>query len=121
MSEIDPNIDFNWGNGSPGPLISHNTFSVRWTGYIEPLYSQTYRFYTITDDGVRLWVNNQLLIDNWQKQPATEESGTIYLAAGQKYSLRMEYFQAYGQAVARLGWSSQSQNKQTIPETQLYH
>jgi len=54
-----------------------DTFSVRWTGYVVPNYSQAHTFYARTDDGVRVWVNNVQIIDNWRVQAATERFGTI--------------------------------------------
>src|SRR5262245_52618675 len=65
LTRVDPTINFNWGTGSPASAIGSDTFSVRWTGRVSPRYSETYRFYTTSDDGVRLWVNGQLVIDNW--------------------------------------------------------
>lgn len=120
LTRVDPTIDFNWGTGSPTSSMGVDTFSVRWTGQIEPLFSQTYTFYTETDDGVRLWVNNVLVIDRWIDQAPTEWSGTIALSAGQRYDLRMEYYENGGGAVARLRWSSSSQPKEIVPSTQLY-
>jgi len=57
-------VNFDWGGGTPDSSLGVDTFTTRWTGKVEPQYSQTYTFYTQTDDGVRLWVNGQLLIDN---------------------------------------------------------
>src|SRR6185436_18128129 len=59
VSRVDPTIDFVWGTGSPAAGIAADTFSARWTGEIMPQFSQTYTFYTVSDDGVRLWVNGQ--------------------------------------------------------------
>ena len=83
VARVDGTVNFNWGLGSPDSLIGADTFSARWTGQVEPLYSQTYTFYTATDDGVRLWVNGVLLIDKWVDQGGTEWSGSIALTAGQ--------------------------------------
>jgi hypothetical protein len=96
-----------------------DTFSVRWTGFVTPKYSQTYTFYTVSDDGVRLWVDGKLVIDNWTEHGETEDSGTISLQAGGSYSVKMEYFESGGDAVAKLLWSSSSQAKQVIPSVQL--
>src|SRR5207237_6763807 len=63
LTRTDQNINFNWGTGSPAPGIDPDTFSVRWIGKISVPTTGRYTFYTTTDDGVRLWVNNQLLID----------------------------------------------------------
>ena len=56
-----------------------------------PPYSQTYTFYTLTDDGVRLWVNGQLLVDKWIDQGPTDCSGQIALTAGQRYDVLMQF------------------------------
>src|SRR3990167_4668347 len=120
FSRIDPTINFNWGSGSPDPVISGNTFSARWTGKILPQFSETYTFYARTDDGVRLWVEDQLIIDNWNKQTITEKSGTIELLEGVKYDIKMEYFEDRKQAVSQLHFSSASTPKQIIPSTSLF-
>jgi hypothetical protein len=75
----------------------------------------------VADDGVRLWVNNTLLIDDWNEHPAAERTGTIALLAGKKYSIKLEYFENLQQASVKLMWSSASQAKEIIPVSQLYH
>jgi len=120
LTRVDATVDFDFGTGSPDASISADTFTARWTGKVQPFYSQTYTFYTRTDDGVRLWVNGQLVINSWINQAATESSGTIALTANQKYDIMMEYFENTGAAVAQLSWSSLGQAKQIIPQTQLY-
>jgi glucose/arabinose dehydrogenase len=120
ITRIDPTVNFNWGNGSPDTSIGVETFSAVWSGQVQPLYSETYTFSTTTDDGVRLFVNNQLVIDNYRDQAPTERSGTITLQAGQKYDIRMEYYENRGGAVAQLSWASATQTKQIIPQSQLY-
>ena len=116
LQRIDATVDFDWGTGSPDSSISVDDFTVRWTGAVQPQFSQTYTFYTKTDDGVRLWVNGQLLIDEWVDQGATEWSATIALNAGQKYSITMEYYENGGGASAQLSWSSPSLAKSVIPQ-----
>ncbi|WP_297860039.1 NPCBM/NEW2 domain-containing protein [Meiothermus sp.] len=120
FTRTDATINFNWGTGSPDPRIGPDTFSVRWTGQLEARFSETYTFITRTDDGVRLWVNNQLLIDRWVNQSPTERSGTITLVAGQRYTVRMEYYESGVGAVAQLFWSSPSQPREIIPQRYLY-
>jgi hypothetical protein len=119
-TRTDATINFNWGSGAPHPSIAPDTFSVRWTGQVEPLFSGTYRFYTVSDDGVRLWVNGTRIINNWTNHGPTENSATISLVANQKYSIVMEHYDNTGGAVATLSWSSSSQAKQIIPQSQLY-
>ncbi len=97
VSRVDATIDFNWGNqGSPAPGIQGSNWGATWQGTVTANYSEDYTFYATADDGVRLWVNGQLLCDGWQGQSATEYSGTIHLEAGQSYSIRMDYFQGGG-------------------------
>ena len=68
-----------------------DAFSIRWEGLVEPRYSETYDFCTFSDDGVRLWVDGQQLIDNWTFHGVTEDYGSITLQAGQQYEVKMEY------------------------------
>lgn len=120
ITRVDPTIDFNWAKGSPDPTIEADTFSVRWTGFIVPQYTGMYWFYTITDDGVRLWVNNQLLMDKWFIQNPTEFTAKTPLTAGVKYPITMEYFENALNAVSQLRWASYDQPKQIIPQNRLF-
>jgi hypothetical protein len=120
LTRTDATVNFDWGSGSPDPGIGADTFSVRWIGQVQPRYSQTYTFYTRTDDGVRLWVNGVLLIDKWVDQSSFEWSGALALSAGQAYDIQMDYYENGGSATAQLNWSSASQTKEIIPQTQLY-
>jgi glucose/arabinose dehydrogenase len=119
LTRVDATVDFRWEEGSPAPNLDKDTFSVRWTGSVVPRYSQTYTFYTHSNDGVRLWVDAKLLIDNWTTHSTTENRGTVTLQAGRAYSLKMEFFENKGLASARLHWSSPSQRKEIIPAAQL--
>jgi hypothetical protein len=120
VRRIDPTVNFDWQSDAPVAGMGADTFSVRWQGQVQPLYTETINFHVTTDDGVRLWVNNQLLVDQWVPQAATEHMGSISLQAGTRYNLRLEYFEDGGAAVAKLAWSSARQGKQIIPPTQLY-
>jgi hypothetical protein len=115
---IDNNVDFNWGSGSPIAGFPADNFSVRWTGKVTPLLSQTYTFYLNVYDGARLWVNNQLIIDDWAWDEG-EEQGSIALSAGTAYDIKLEYKEGSGAAVAQLSWSSPSQAKQRVPQNRL--
>jgi hypothetical protein len=120
VTRIDPQVNFNWGAGSPDPAIASDTFSARWTGLLKPMSSGVYTFYTVSDDGVRLWVNGHLIIDNWTDHPPTENSGTITLTAGQAYDTRLEYYERGGGATIRLSWSGPGLLKEIIPQSQLF-
>ncbi|WP_257461438.1 PQQ-dependent sugar dehydrogenase [Archangium lipolyticum] len=122
LERVDATVDFRWESGSPDPALGADTFSVRWTGSVVPQYSERYTFHTQTNDGVRLWVDGKLLIDAWTAHPTTENTGTITLQAGVAYSLRMEFYEKTGLAIARLLWSSPGQTrgkKQVIPQARL--
>ncbi|HKY29698.1 MAG TPA: PA14 domain-containing protein, partial [Pyrinomonadaceae bacterium] len=120
VTRTDATVNFDWAGGTPDPVIGVDTFTTRWQGKVEPQYSQTYTFYTLTDDGVRLWINGQLVIDKWLDQGPTEWSGSIALTAGQRYDVVMEFYENGGGATAKLSWSSASQPKQIIPQSRLY-
>jgi hypothetical protein len=120
LTRVDPTVNFNWGSGSPDASIGVDTFSVRWTGQVMPQFSQTYTFYTTSDDGIRLRVNGQLVVDNFTDHGPTENSGTIALSAGQRYDIQLDYYENGGGATATLSWSSPSQTKQVIPASRLF-
>lgn len=120
LTRTDPTVNFSWGSGSPDPSIPVDHFSARWSGQVQAQFTQTYTFYTESDDGVRLWVNGAQVINNWTDHAPTENSATIALVAGQKYDIKMEYYENGGGALAQLLWSSPSTTKQGIPTSQLY-
>jgi N-acetylneuraminic acid mutarotase/glucose/arabinose dehydrogenase len=103
MTRNDPAIDFDWGAGGVLPGFPTNQFSARWTRTVT-LTSGTYRFSTLTDDGVRLWVDGVLLIDQWHPQMATEYTVDRVLPDG-SHDLKVEYFEAFGDASAHVSWA----------------
>ena len=120
LSRTDQIISFDWESGAPADSLDADSFSVRWEGKIEPRYSEKYTFYTETHGEVRLWVDNQLLIDKWDAHGGATESGIITLIAGQQYDIKMEYAETKGAAYARLSWESLNQSKEVVPSSQLY-
>jgi len=121
LTRVDPTINFNWDNVDPSTNIGPDSYVVSWTGSVVPQFNETYTFSTTTDDGVLLWVNGQLLVNEWVDQGPTTWSGSITLLAQQRYNIVMDYYQNGGGAVAQLFWSSSSTGPMTlIPETQLY-
>jgi hypothetical protein len=122
-ARIDPVVSFNWGNGSPAPNTPSDHFAVRWWGQVQPKYDQNevYTFYVRSDDGARLWVNGQLLVNSWQDQPATEWSGSISIPAGcPLLDITLEYYEHYSTASALLRWESASIVKEIVPQLNLY-
>src|SRR5665648_73950 len=121
LTRTDATVNFDWGSGDPGIPIGNDYFSVQWTGQVQPRYSENYTFTTISDDGIRLWVNGSQIINNWGDHGiTTDNSVPITLIAGQKYDIKLEFYENGGEAVAKLYWSSASQTQQFIPQTQLY-
>ncbi|MBN1560776.1 hypothetical protein JW998_11035 [candidate division KSB1 bacterium] len=89
-------------------------YSLRWTGRLTPKYTEIYTLHTITDDGVRLWVDGEKLIDDWTSHAPAENAAEIEMHAGVPVDIRMDYFQGMGGAEATLLWSSASQVKEVI-------
>ena len=121
MVRTDAIINFDWMSGSPNEeKLGNNYFSIRWTGEIEPLFTEEYTFYLLSDDGVRLYVDDQLLIDQWIPQPATETSGKISLTGQKRYKIKLEYFEDGGEATVIMYWSSNKTKREVVPKLQLY-
>lgn len=120
VNRVDPKIDFDWGSGSPHPSIGVEEFSTRWIGSVRAPVSGSYTFHTMSDDGVRLWVDGALIVENWTVHPATENSGTITLSAGQRYEFQLDFYENFGAAVARLSWTPPGGSKEIIPQQNLH-
>ncbi len=109
----DPEIDFNWKLGSPWPTVNNEQFSARWTRSAAA-NAGNYQFDVQTDDGVRLWVNGQLLIDQWHTNQAANYSAAAYHPGG-LLNLRLDYFENEGAALIKLKISASS-TAQTTPQ-----
>jgi len=115
-TRIDERIDFNWGRYKPVAELSENNFSVRWTGRLTPAESGKYTLGFTADDGARLYLDNQLLVDAWTNNPTKTVTREVSLEAGRNYELRMEYFQNNREAVAKLVWSYPRLTERMIEE-----
>jgi hypothetical protein len=121
VTRIDSSVDFNWGTGTPMAGIAAETFSIRWTGQVLADVSGTYTFRTNSDDRVRLWVNGQLLINNWNGHTATIDTASIALVAGQRYDIKLEYEDNKGAALMQLSWMTPGQGSfVSIPTANLF-
>jgi hypothetical protein len=105
IERIDAQVNFRYGPKAAMPGIPLNRFSVRWEGDIETLDAGTYTFHTRADDGVRLFIDDRLLIDDWRSHPEAENSGSIELEAGRRYSLRLDYFNGLHWGSVSLLWT----------------
>ena len=116
LTRIDPSVNFNWGDpGGPDPSIGVDYFSVRWTADLEIAVADDYTFITTSDDGARLWLNDVLIIDSWADQGATDHLSDPQTLEPGIYSLRMEYYEWTGGAVAQLSWQTPTVARQIIP------
>jgi alpha-L-fucosidase len=97
-----------------------DNFSVRWTGFVQPRFSDTYTFLAVSDEIAKVWVDGKLVVDASDAHQARVDKGTIALQAGRKYSIRVDYAELTGEAHFKLLWSSPNQNQQVVPEEQLY-
>ena len=102
---LDPIIDFDWGLGSPAAFIGADHFSVRWEAQLEAPATGEFTFTTKADEGVRLYLDNQLLIDKWDGRSSPESSGSANLEAGKRYDLKLEYHDSELNAFVHLYWS----------------
>jgi glucose/arabinose dehydrogenase len=98
----DPEINFDWSTTSPNAVIPHDQYSVRWTKQ-QYFPAGKYTFSTSSDDGNRLYIDNNLVINQWVDQQLTTKTGTVDLTDG-NHTIRMEYYQGFGNAVAKLDW-----------------
>jgi len=120
LTRVDPTVAFDWGWGSPSPLIAGDTFSVRWTGSITPEFSEPYTIYMSSDDGVRVKLNGVTVINNFTDHAPIQNTYTTgVLSAGTAYPIQIDYYENGGGTLAKLSWSSASQPKQIVPQTRL--
>ena len=120
LTRLDPTVNFDWSATGPDTSVGEANYSVRWSGYFIPAKTESVTFYTTSDDGVRLWINGALVIDNWKAHTSTENtSAAIKFTADRLTTIRMEYYQGTGPATATLSWSSPSIPKAIIPSTAL--
>jgi glucose/arabinose dehydrogenase len=119
---VDPEIDFNWEGASPFvPQIGVDNFAIRWLGKIEPWISGYHTFYITGDDGVRLWINNQLVIDSWVPSDGDIRTSTpVFLETGRQYPIRIEYNEIGGRALIHFEWGLGDNWRTIVPASQLY-
>jgi hypothetical protein len=102
LTRIDPWIGFEWGTGSPGEGVWQDGFSARWTQTL-PLQTDHYRFCTMSDDGSRIWVGSQLVLDEWHANGGIAYCGTYWATSG-NYQVVVEYYEHGGDALIYMWW-----------------
>jgi hypothetical protein len=120
IERVDARVDFDWGTGSPIDGIGKDNFAVRWEGELEAQFTEPYALQVISDDRARLWLDGELILDEWYEHAEALATAIVNLEAGRRYVLRLDYFENRGKALVRLLWSSPSTPQQVIPQTQLH-
>ncbi len=120
FSRLDSTVDFDWGAGAPDPGSPADRFAVRWTGQLVPRYTEGYTITAGASDGIRVYLDGQLIVDDWSNHPYQEKSGVVSLTANRRYDLEVHYYQDTGDAAARLLWESARQPRQVIPLEALF-
>ncbi|WP_321438937.1 glycoside hydrolase family 3 C-terminal domain-containing protein [uncultured Bacteroides sp.] len=105
---IDRSIIFDWQAGSPNQAIPVDNFSIRWTGVVRVPSSKIYTFTAKADDGYKLWVNGELIMDCWRDQSLTQNSAMYKFESGKDYSIKLEYYDRTGNATVMLGYQDNS-------------
>ncbi len=118
VSRVDSQIDFDWGTEPPDGAVDRLSFSARWNGEVMIPVDGTYTFIVNSNDGVRLYVDDQLVVEDWGTHTARDRSGELTLEAGD-YPIAVEYFQAGGGASLSLSWESDLISRQVIPSVAL--
>lgn len=111
--QVDETVDFNWGNGAPIPESPDDNFSVRWSGiFTAPHASGTndYEFSVRTNDGVRLYANGELVINDWSSHAPTTFTYNRSMNSGEELRLTIEYYEGTGTAVAQYSARNLSTN-----------
>jgi hypothetical protein len=114
-------VNFDWGTTRPHRRITADNFAVRWEGSVLPEFTERYDFQFQYRGRARVWVNNQLLINEWAGCPFSQtRRGGINLVGGQLATIRVEYIADPAGALAALRWTSPSLPMQIIPSTRLF-
>ena len=119
LRRIDATIDFDWDTRGPDPRIGFDSFSTRWRGWLIPPVSGTYTLTFFMDDGVRLWLDGRLVLDEWHLTEKLEFTTTVTLEGGRPYPLRLDYFQDPAFAVIRWYAAVNDQPRQIVPSAWL--
>ncbi|MBS3784184.1 MAG: hypothetical protein KGY78_07050 [Anaerolineae bacterium] len=113
LTRDDPNMDFDWGLGSPAAGVPADGFSARWTRYID-VTPGTYRFSATSDDGIRVWIDDELMLDQWTVHAPKTDTFTRYLGEGH-HLIKVEYFENTERAVAKLSWTMEGAEPPPTP------
>ena len=121
LVRLDPLISFDWGlNQAPDPALPSTFYSVRWSGEIEPRFTEEYLISSLSDDGVRVWIDGKLIIENWFEHPELLQVGHCTMEAGKRYRIVIEFNEWKQYSLVHLFWQSKRQWRELVPASQLY-
>jgi hypothetical protein len=120
LVRVDPVIDFDWAEGAPADEVGANIYSVRWTGFIVAPTAGEYTFHLTSDDGSRLWIDDDLVVDNWGDHAMEERAGRVALATGVPRRVRIEFYENMVYAGVRLEWSAPGLAREVVPAKCLF-
>ena len=133
LRRIDPEINFDWVRNSAGKPIAEDAFTAKWKGYIQAPLTGKYVFEAEVDDAIRVWINDELVIDKWSREEEASadgnvmtnldyslEKGEIHLEANKKYSIKVDYYESELNARARLFWSSDNLKRTIVLQENLF-
>lgn len=122
LERVDSAIDFDWQDQGPGDPVGNDEFSARWTGELLAPVSGTYTLRVESDDGVRLWIDDELVADEWSEHAVETCEARVDLAADRPAPFRAEYFEARGDAVVRVSWIRPGRDEpEIIPPSAFRH
>lgn len=120
LLRLDTVIQFDWGTGSPDLSIRSDSFSVRWTGFIQPSVSGLYTFYINSDNGRKLIIDSAVVIDALINNWGIEYSGQLFLEGGQRYPIELDYFEDLGGASVKFEWACIGVPRAIVPSRNLW-
>ena len=127
MTQIDATVNKNWGSGDIIPNVAKDYVSIVWKGYLMPQYDEDYTFYVESNDGVRIYVNDQVVIDKLEDSTSDLDThleisaDPLPLKAGKLVPITVQFYETTGVAMIALKWESASQPRQIIPASALYY
>ncbi|MGK0200197.1 MAG: hypothetical protein ACI91J_003487 [Yoonia sp.] len=119
-TRVDQDVYFNWKTGSPFKGWRDEHFSVRWTGTFEVPHTGDHRFFTESDDGVRLTINGKQLINNWSEHAVTEDKTKVQLEAGKRHEIQIEYYESTGDSIVQVQWEGPEHKRQNLGTLELF-
>ncbi len=121
FTRIDTLVDFNFVYGDPVDIrMGYENYSIRWTGFLEPVTSGKHTIWAVVDDGAKVWIDEELVIDSWKDQATIGLSYDVELVKDKKYPIRIEYYDGKIGGKFRLLWQNENFPLERIPTSQLH-